>query len=101
MCALRGDSGLRAIKPRPVGTCSRFHIVQTLFRTRTNGAICQWRWPGFNFRGGGKHNVRGRGEGVGGGYSPPTVRAFCILMLLMVQFGEYARYFPRIAQIYI
>ena len=31
----------------------------------------------------------------------PTVRAFCILMLLMVQFGAYARYFPRIAQIYI
>ena len=38
-------------------------------------------------------------EGVGGGF--PTVRAFCILMLLMVQFGAYARYFPRIARIYI
>ena len=32
----------------------------------------------------------------GGGGPPPTVRAFCILMLLMVQFGAYARYFPRI-----
>ena len=39
MCALRADSGLRA-KPRPVRTCSRFHIVQTSFPRRTKGAIC-------------------------------------------------------------
>ena len=42
---------------------------------------------------------RGGGGGGGGGCPPPTVRAFCILMLLMVQFGAYARYFPRIARI--
>ena len=34
MCTLRADSGLR-VKPRPVRTCSRFHIVQTLFRRHT------------------------------------------------------------------
>ena len=39
---------------------------------------------------------RARGGGCGRG-----VRAFCILMLVMVQFGAYARYFPRIARIYI
>ena len=38
-CTLRDDSGLRA-KPRPVRTCSRFHIVQTTFRRRTKGVNC-------------------------------------------------------------
>ena len=38
-CTLRTDSSLRA-KPCPVRTCSQFHIVQTLFRRRTKGAIC-------------------------------------------------------------
>ena len=38
-CTIRADSGLRA-KPRPVRTCSRFHIVQTSFRRHTKGAIC-------------------------------------------------------------
>ena len=39
MCTLRADSGLRA-KPRPVKTCSQFHIVQTSIRRHTKGAIC-------------------------------------------------------------
>ena len=45
-CTLRADSGLRA-KPRPLRTCSRFHIVQTSFRRRTKGAICSENmlWP--------------------------------------------------------
>ena len=38
-CTLRADSGLPA-KPRPIRTCSRFHIVQTAFRRRTKGVIC-------------------------------------------------------------
>ena len=63
----------------------------------------QWRSQDLILGGGGgKNNVRGseatepeQAELARG------VRAFCILMLLMVQFGAYARYFPRIAQIYI
>ena len=45
-CTLHADSGLRA-KPRPLRTCSRFHIVQTSFRRRTKGAICSKNmlWP--------------------------------------------------------
>ena len=45
-CTLHADSSLRA-KPRPVSTCSRFHIVQTSFRRHTKGAICSENmvWP--------------------------------------------------------
>ena len=45
-CTLRADSGMRA-KPRPLRTCSRFHIIQTSFRRRTKGVICfeNMVWP--------------------------------------------------------
>ena len=76
---------------------------------KTQHSLSQWRSQDLILGGGGgKNNVRGSeaseggGGGCGeGGVPPPTVRAFCILMLLMVQFGAYARYFPRIARIYI
>ena len=64
----------------------------------------QWRSQDLILGGGGgKNNLQGseRGGGRVWDVPPPTVRAFCILMLLMVQFGAYARYYPRIAQIYI
>ena len=63
----------------------------------------QWRSQDLNLGGGGVKITCERaseGEGVGG-VPPPTVRAFCILMLLMVQFGAYAQYFPRIARTYL
>ena len=64
----------------------------------------QWRSQDLILGGAVKNNLRGseRGGRVREwGVPRSTVRAFCILMLLMVQFGAYARYFPRIARIYI
>ena len=87
----------------------------TLSAFRTNYSRyhqTQWRSQDLILGGGGKKKTcegakrrspseRGGGRVWEGGVPPPTVRAFCILMLLMVQFGAYARYFPRIARIYI
>ena len=43
MCTLHADSGLRA-KPRPVRTCSWFHIVQTSFRRHTRRRFVPRTW---------------------------------------------------------